>query len=164
MTRFVVLEPADVEAPSERAVFVRDRLSGWAVLLPAIWLWRYALWLEGVVALALTIAFILTGNQLGAPLLGFGLVALLGLLVALEGPALRIAALQRRGYRETAAFEAADGAEAELVYFAANSAPAAPSADAALAIQGQPSFTPASPANAPLLRRQPPATLLDFGR
>lgn len=116
LTRFIVFEPP-AEAKAKDSVFVRDAFSFWAFLFTFLWLFRYGLWLAGIVALALSVAVTLLGEQ-GFDLTAMVLQFLLGLLIALEGPSLRAARYRRKGWREAAAFQAADLAEAELRYYA----------------------------------------------
>ena len=132
MTRYVVLEPPPANgdpdpaggvadgaaAPNDRAIFVRDGFSVWAFLFSALWLLRYRLWLAAVVTLVLVV-----GLSFLDAVPGFGpavpiLELLVGLLVGLEGPSLRIEKLRRQGWTEAAAFHADDRDEAEIVYYA----------------------------------------------
>lgn len=115
LSRFIVFEPPENDRAKD-TVFVRDAFSIWAFLFTFLWLFRYRLWLAGIAALVLFVAISLLGEQ------GFDLTAailqfLLGLLIALEGPSLRAARYRRKGWRETAAFQAADLSEAELQYY-----------------------------------------------
>ncbi|GGE23662.1 hypothetical protein GCM10011390_48860 [Aureimonas endophytica] len=121
MTRYIVFEPPPGQGeapgtPSENAVFVRDAFSVWAFLFPWIWLLRYGLFVSGLVV------FLASGGlgwlaRQGATPLAAALLALLGLLVALEGPRLRGWRLRRKRYVETGAFEAANAEEAAVYYY-----------------------------------------------
>ena len=130
MTRYVVLEPpltedgaalaeaAKTGIASERAVFVRDGFSIWALLFSVLWLLRYRLWVAAIITLALVV-----GLSFLDAIPGFGpavpiLELLVGLLVGLEGPSLRIEKLRRQGWTETAAFNADGRDEAEIIYYA----------------------------------------------
>lgn len=119
MAIYVVMEAAEgVEADgARRAVHVRDGFSFLALLFPAVWLLWHRLWIEGVLVLALTLCLASFGAAVG---LGAGAATLLSLLVgvyvALEGPALRIAALRRRGMREWGVIRADSRDEAEMRY------------------------------------------------
>lgn len=115
LTRFIVFEPPESDGAKD-AVFVRDAFSFWALLFTFLWLFRYRLWLAGIAALALFVAITLLGEQ-GFDLTAAVLQFLLGLLIALEGPSLRAARYRRKGWREAAAFQAADLTEAELRYY-----------------------------------------------
>ncbi|WP_421927920.1 DUF2628 domain-containing protein [Neoaquamicrobium sediminum] len=116
MASFVVMEPPG-RAAEERAVIVRDGFHILAFLLPAIWLLVHRLWLE-------TLAVVLAGLVIGllGAWCGSGTASLaslmLALFVGLEGSALRVAALRRRGWREWGVVEAGDAREAEIRYLA----------------------------------------------
>ncbi|WP_062015235.1 DUF2628 domain-containing protein [Aureimonas sp. AU4] len=116
-TRWRVFEREAAREPSETARFVPERFSWAALVLPPLWLARHRLcwWAAG--ALVLEIAFPALGALSAAPGIGGLLSLLLGLLVALEGPGLRARRLERRGWRERAAFEARDLPEAEILYY-----------------------------------------------
>ena len=115
LTRYIVFEPPQSSGATGEAVFVRDRFSIWAFLVPFLWLFRYGLWLSGLLALAAAIGFAMLGNVAGFGLASTVLPILVGILVALEGPSLRAAKYRRKGWREAAAFHADDLTEAELV-------------------------------------------------
>ena len=136
MSRYVVLEPPGVpgeDATAARpaadpmagdaAVFVRDGFSVWAFLFTFLWLFRCRLWLAGLLALACVIGFALLDGVEGFGPASAVLEILTGMLVALEGPSLRIAKLRRQGWQETAAFEADDRDEAEIIYYAGKTSP-----------------------------------------
>ena len=94
MAIYVVMEPpaADAVEAAERAVLIRDGFAFLAFLVPPLWLLWHRLWIEAALAFAVG--------------------------VGLEGPALRINALRRRGWREWGAVEASGMAEAEIRYLA----------------------------------------------
>ena len=121
VTRFIVFEPPESDGAKD-AVFVRDAFSFWALLFTFLWLFRYRLWLAGIAALAVFFAITLLGEQ-GFDLTAAVLQFLLGLLIALEGPSLRAARYRRKGWREVAAFQAADLTEAELTYYGGGGQP-----------------------------------------
>lgn len=114
MTRFVVMDPPS-RLPAAETVFVRDRFSWLAFLFPFVWLLWNRLWLATlgfvVAAAAIGFAFRAVGS-------GYGQFAILALcaLVALEGPAWRIAKLRRLGYAETAILNADGLEDAERIY------------------------------------------------
>ncbi|MCO5146895.1 MAG: DUF2628 domain-containing protein [Aquamicrobium sp.] len=118
MSSYVVMEPpvADADAGRERAVLVSDGFHVLAFLVPALWLLWHRLWIEALAVIAVTMALSGFGSVLGlgnaAPALAF----LVSLYVGLEGPALRLAALRRRGWRAWGLVEAGDAAEAEIRY------------------------------------------------
>lgn len=117
MTAFVVMD-REGKAPGSETEFVRDRFSVIAFVVPVIWLAWHRLWIEAVVALAAAVGLAALGTVAGfqstAPLLSF----LVSIFVAIEGPQLRVAALERRGYRQIATVEADNASEAELRHFA----------------------------------------------
>src|SRR5690606_9792280 len=83
-----------------------------------IWLLWHRLWLEAFVVLAVSFALGSLSMVPGREGLAVALGLLVALLIALEGGALRIAALRRRGWHEAAIIEAHDRKEAELRYVA----------------------------------------------
>lgn len=144
MAIYVVMEPpaANAEEASMRAVMVRDGFSFIAFIAPLVWLLWHRLWIEGVLFFAAGIGLVAAGEVFGQPVLGAVLSFLLSLYVGLEGAALRLGALRRRGWREWGAVEAGSVAEAEIRYLA-----------------GEQDDLPAAASN--LVRPAPPAA---FGR
>jgi hypothetical protein len=118
---FVVMEPPDTDPDqaAERAVFVRDGFAVIAFLVPPLWLFWHRLWIEALLALAASIALATLGEQAGLGFLGAGLSLLVSLYAGLEGQALRIARLRRKGWSEWGVLEAGNAAEAEIRYCAA---------------------------------------------
>ncbi len=116
MKRFRVFEPPEAEEPSERAVFLRDGVTLFALVLPWLWLLWNRLFLAGLLCIALLVAI---RWQFGLSPAALALQLLVSALVALEGPSLRARKWRRKGWRETAAFWAENRAEAELRYDAA---------------------------------------------
>jgi hypothetical protein len=117
MATYVAMEPASGPA-AVRTQLVPDRFVFVAFLAPVLWLLWHRLWLEAFVVLAVSFALgslsLVPGQEGLAVVLGL----LVALLIALEGGALRIAALRRRGWHEAAIIEAHDRNEAELRYVA----------------------------------------------
>lgn len=115
MASYVVMQPEGYAgADTEAAAFVRDGFAYIAFFVPLLWLLWHRLWIEAALALAATLALAALGN-IG----GFGMAApLLSLLVSiyagLEGAALRIAALRRRGWRELGVVVADSRDDAEM--------------------------------------------------
>jgi hypothetical protein len=107
MATFVVMKPdRAARAGTDDAILVRDGFAYIAFFVPVIWLVWHRLWIETVLALAVTLGLAALGN-----VAGFGVAApLLSLLVSiyagLEGAVLRIAALRRRGWHEFGVVEA----------------------------------------------------------
>lgn len=147
MTTFVVMEPVGWPK-GEHARYVPDRFVLIAFLFPVIWFVFHRLWIEALVALAATLALMalgtIAGLQNSTPFLSF----LVSIYVALEGASLRVAALERRGYRLADVIEAGSRAEAELRYLRSGRAPAAPAVSAGTA---KPLPGAASAADAPML-------------
>ena len=115
MASFVVME-----APAGRndAAYVRDGFHFFAFLVPPLWLAWHRLWIEALVALAAMAVLGALGTVSGfaeaSPLLSL----LVSIYVGLEAPALRIAALRRRGWREWGVVDADDWHDAELKHLA----------------------------------------------
>lgn len=119
MAVYVIMEPRQKTPATVDAVFIRDGFAFLAFLVPFIWLLWHRLWIEAALALG---AVLLIGAL--AEVAGYGFYAsLLSLLVSiyvgLEGAALRIGALRRRGWRDVAVVEADSAAEAEIRYYGA---------------------------------------------
>ena len=158
MSRYVVFEPPEAVGPSEAAIFLRDRFSFVAFVFTFLWMFRYGLWLSGLVTIAILVALNLLGTVQGFEWSAALISLLLGVLIGLEGPSLRAARLRRKGWNDVAAFEAQNTDEAELIYFHATeiaaiappvppatpSSPAAPATPAAATTPGAPS-EPAAP-------------------
>ena len=120
MAIYVVMEPpgASEDDAAERAVMVRDGFSLVAFILPLVWLLWHRLWIEAFVAFVASVVLMALGETTGFAFAGAALSLLVSLFVALEGPALRIAALRRRGWREWGAVEGDSAADAEIRYLA----------------------------------------------
>lgn len=117
MTSFVVLQHDDDSTAKslEKTVFVRDSFSIVALAFPIVWLFWHRLWIAGGCAFAL---FVSVSAFAGDNLEYFWLILasniLLSLSVALEGPALRMAALRFSGYKDRAIVEAENLEQAQL--------------------------------------------------
>lgn len=152
MASFVVMEPPR-GTPTDRTRFVRDGFSFLALLFPFLWLLWHRLWIEAALVFGfMMLAGTLAETQAWAePLAPLTLLA--GLYVALEGPALRMAGLARRGWHEAGVVEAADSDEAELRWFGRNAGRTEVSTTAVAATHDGtkvPSGTSATAASAPL--------------
>jgi hypothetical protein len=120
MASWIVMEPAGSGRAGNAAdaAFIRDGFSLPAFLLPPLWLLWHRLWIEAALAIA---ALILAA---GLPqFTGFTVAALLlwllvSLFVGLEGNALRIAALSRRGWQSWGVVEAGNLDDADTHYAA----------------------------------------------
>lgn len=114
MASYVVMEPP---VGDKEAVLVRDGFHVLAFIVPFLWLLFHRCWFEAALALAVAVALSIVGSMMGfvgAPALSF----LVSVYVGLEGPALRLAALRRRGWREWGIVEAESPADAEVRYLA----------------------------------------------
>lgn len=117
MTSFVVLH--NDGAPlrfSERTEFVRDHFSIVALAFPLFWLLWHRLWFATVIFIGvMTILVFVAGDHRFILAVG-PLNFLIGLFVALEGSAWRIASFKRHGYRQVAVLDAHNLEEAELKF------------------------------------------------
>ncbi len=117
MAGYVVMEPPAAEiAAGKDAVLVRDGFVWLGFLVPFLWLLWHRLWLEAVIVLALAIGLGILSEVDSfiyvTPLLSL----LVSFYVGLEGPALRLARMRRRGWREAGVVEADNRSDAELRY------------------------------------------------
>src|SRR5688572_13306229 len=120
MAIYVVMEPpaANAAEAAERAVLVRDGFAFLAFLVPPLWLLWHRLWIEAAIAFAASVGLTALGERAGFGFTGAALSLLVSIFVGLEGPALRVNALRRRGWREWGVVEASDAGEAEIRYLA----------------------------------------------
>ncbi len=151
MASYVVMQPPGSGGSSGRAELVRDRFSWIGFLVPPFWLLWHRLWIEALLVVAAAIALAALGEVAGLGALAAGLSLLVSVYVGLEGPALRLAALRRRGWREAGIIEAGSRDEAEIRLFAVEEAPAA--------AQAHPAAVPALPSRP--ARPGPPLGLFD---
>ena len=121
MASFVVMESPD----RADAAYVRDGFHIFAFLLPPVWLAWHKLWIEAAVTLAAMLALgalgAWSGLEAATPLLSF----IVSIYVGLEAPALRLAALRRRGWHEAGVVDAQNWQEAEIRHLYAGDADAA---------------------------------------
>ena len=117
MASYVIFEPPGQTEP-ERAVFVRDGFHWLAFLFSVLWFLWYRLWIEAGLVFAAMVGLSAIEDIQG--LQGAALVVsfLLALGLGFEAPALRMAALRRRGWREWGVVEANGGDEAAIRYLA----------------------------------------------
>ena len=108
MAVYVVMEPPGTSRndAAAGAVLVRDAFSVLAFLLPPLWLLWHRLWIEAALAFALGVALTALGEVAGLGFAGAALSLLVSIYVGLEGAALRVNALRRRGWREWGVVEA----------------------------------------------------------
>jgi hypothetical protein len=120
MAIYVVMEPpaANAAEAAERAVLVRDGFAFLAFLVPPLWLLWHRLWIEAAIAFAASVGLTALGETAGLGFTGAALSLLVSIYVGLEGQALRINALRRRGWHDWGVVEASDAGEAEIRYLA----------------------------------------------
>ena len=114
MASYVVMEPP--AGSKDETLFLKDGFAVFGFLMPPLWLAWNRLWLE-----AITVALLLGVLERLSGLGPFGMVAAflsfgLCLLVGLEGPRLRIAALERKNWHQAAYIDANDYEDAEARY------------------------------------------------
>ncbi len=137
MASYVVMESPERD---KDAVLVRDGFHVLAFLVPYLWLLYHRLWFEAAIAVAVALLLGMAGSLMGfsgAPALSF----LVSIYVGLEGPALRVSALHRRGWREWGVVEAETPEDAEVRYLAeayGDEVSAAPTPVAVSPSQGRP--------------------------
>jgi hypothetical protein len=102
---------------ADDAVFVRDGFAYLGFFVPVVWLLWHRLWIEAALALAVTVGLTALGNVAGVGLASPLLSLLVSLYMGLEGAALRIAALRRRGWHEFGVVDADSLDAAETRFF-----------------------------------------------
>ena len=122
MTVYSVYEPPtqapDTAERAERLAFVKEGFSWIAFLVPLLWLLLYRMWVEfillALVYVALQLAFG-TSDQAQA-LIGWASLAI-GVLFGFEANDLRVASLERRGYRLVGVTSGRGRTDAERSFF-----------------------------------------------
>ncbi|MFT4161458.1 DUF2628 domain-containing protein [Shinella sp.] len=122
MATFLVLIPPGTRSGDEKARIVRDRFSWLALFLPVIWLLWHRAWLAAALAFAVQALGSAVADHPVFGLAGLGLCLATSLLVALEGPSMVVAGLERRGWTVDAAISADDRETAEDIYYMETSA------------------------------------------
>jgi hypothetical protein len=111
MASYVVFEtPGGRNSP----VLVRDSFRWPAFLLPLLWFLWHRLWIEAFAVLAVTVGIVAVAETSGLTAVLAALVLLLSLALGFEAPALRMAALRRRGWKEKSVVDAENREEAEI--------------------------------------------------
>lgn len=152
MASYVAMEPpSGAGGAKDRVVLVRDGFHILAFLVPALWLLFHRLWIEALAIIAISMALAGAGSAAGLGNAAPALSLLVSLYVGLEGPALRLAALRRRGWHERGVIDADDEDEAEIRYLAGSGdvpeeAAAMPPAAASVLLPPGSSRMPAGPA------------------
>jgi hypothetical protein len=134
MAIYVVMEPPGRGDNADATTFVRDGFSWPGFLVPPLWLLWHRLWIEAVLVFLVLGLLSALGDAFGLALAGAVLSFLVMLYIGLEGQALRIAALARRGWRQwgVVVADGADDADARYAVEAAT-APQTPSPEPRLA-------------------------------
>ena len=117
MAAFLVLIPPGARKGDEKARIVRDRFSWLALFLPVIWLLWHRAWLAAALAFAVQALGSAVSDHPVFGLAGLGLSLATSLLVALEGPSMVVAGLERRGWTVDAVIVADDRKTAEDIYY-----------------------------------------------
>ncbi|GMB83350.1 DUF2628 domain-containing protein [Shinella zoogloeoides] len=117
MATFLVLIPPGARSGDEKARIVRDRFSWLALFLPVIWLLWHRAWLAAALAFAVLALGSAVADHPVFGIAGLGLCLATNLLVALEGPFMVIASLERRGWTVDAVIPADDRETAEEIYY-----------------------------------------------
>lgn len=118
MAVYVVMEPPGEAGQAERARLIRDGFAWLAFLVPPLWLLWHRLWIEALLAFVALGLLSALGEMAGFGLAGWSLMLLVSVYVGLEGQALRVNALRRRGWRDwgVVSAERFDDAEARYAY------------------------------------------------
>lgn len=137
MAGYVVMEPprATGAEAGAKAEFVRDGFSLPAFIAPVLWLLWFRLWLEAILVLLAAAIIAALGNFTGLASVLPALSLLVSAYIGVEGQAMRLARLRRRGWHEAAVIEAGNRSEAEIRYFSG----------AYAGQSGQPTERPAAP-------------------
>jgi hypothetical protein len=123
MAAFVVMEKGRApDGSPESLAFVRDGFHWPAFLLPVLWLLWHRLWIEAALTFALTVALSAALQMLDFRAYAPVATILIAIFFGLEGAALRVRALARRGWREWGVVEAPRLEDAELRYAGAREA------------------------------------------
>ena len=110
--------PAAANGEADLPIAVRDGFSWLAFLVPPLWFAWNRLWVEAMIALAALIVLNAVGIRFGMGGMTSLLSSLVSLWAGLEGAAMRIAGMRRRGYSEVGAIWAYDRDDAELRFAA----------------------------------------------
>lgn len=119
MATYVVMAPPDARAadPVERAVFIRDGFAWLGFLVPAPWLLWHRLWIEAGLTIVALVGLTAAAETAGVAWVGPLFSLLISIFVGLEGQALRVSALARRGWRDLGVVDAINQVEAETRLF-----------------------------------------------
>jgi hypothetical protein len=152
MASFVVMQGRSKKDGVADTVLIRDEFSFVALILPFFWLLWHRLWFAALLFLLVSVGIALAADAFAASIAMAFVNLAIGIFVALEGPAWRIARFRRLDYAEAGTISADDMFEAELRWFGRDGA-----ADVA-----NPAVPPVS--KTPVLGRgEPQDLLLGFG-
>src|SRR5690606_24655547 len=115
-------------------VFVRDGFTVLAFLVPLLWFLWHRMWIEAGLMLAVMLVLAGLDTMSSLPFLAGFASLLVSFALGLEAPALRMAALRRRGWHAWGVVEASNRREAEWRY----AAEAEPDAAARAGMQSPP--------------------------
>jgi hypothetical protein len=118
MASYVVMEPPSGGGGAEAVRFVCDRFAFFAFLVPFIWFLWHRMWIEAVAVFALALGLGALSYLDAFAAVGPLVSLLISILIGLEASALRIAALERRGWRMWGVVEADSRDDAERRYLA----------------------------------------------
>ncbi|TGQ74226.1 DUF2628 domain-containing protein [Mesorhizobium sp. M00.F.Ca.ET.186.01.1.1] len=116
MAAYVVMEPPGRAEKADTTAFVRDGFTWLGLLAPPLWFAWHRLWIEAALAFVVMALLSVLSEKLGLGLAGSLLSLLVSLYVGLEGQALRIAALRRRGWHSWGVVEAGWMGDADIRY------------------------------------------------
>jgi hypothetical protein len=108
MSSYLVFARPGAPVPDEGSMLVADRFAPWAFAFPVVWLLFNRLWIEALVAFALSLVstMMIANPALFWPGLALGVA--LSAITAMEGRNWRAAALVRRGWQMVDLIEADD--------------------------------------------------------
>ena len=114
MARYVVMQNGTDSAGAE---FIREGFSVPALIAPHLWLLFYRQWLAAAGVIGVMVLGALAAWRYNAPLLALAADLPISVYIALEGASVRIANLERLGWRDAAVVEADGLEEAEIRFF-----------------------------------------------
>ena len=117
MATFLVLIPPGTKSGDEKARIIRDRFSWIALFVPVLWLLWHRAWLAAALAFAVQALGSAISDHPVFGLAGLGICLAASLLVALEGPSMVVAGLERKGWTVDAVIAVDDRATAEEIYY-----------------------------------------------
>ncbi len=140
MSAYVVYQPqsGDAEARAANTRFVRDAFSWLALVFPLLWLAFHRLWFAVALVLVASVGVFLLGGIPGLAWTIVPLDLLIGLYVAVEGAAWRMAAAERSGLSAVGVVEATSLQDAELRFFHGRAVSAARGTDGIGAVKPRP--------------------------